>query len=211
MEIQEWIVNNLRDDSIIIEAGAASGTDTLWFSQNFPSGRIFAFEPLTISFNKTIQRIANCDNVEVYNVALGPTESTEELYVSSNRVSSSLLKPTGHIQFHPRISFENKSTVRTINLDNFLENQRVEKVDLMWLDMQGYEPTVLLHSPETLEKTRYLYSEVSLKEMYANSVLYDEYKSWLKERGFEVLHEFLYWEDMGNVLFYNENLDTEEI
>jgi len=211
MEIQEWIVNNLRDDSIIIEAGAASGTDTLWFSQNFPSGRIFAFEPLTISFNKTIQRITNCDNVEVYNVALGPTESTEELYVSSNRVSSSLLKPTGHIQFHPRISFENKSTVRTINLDNFLENQRVEKVDLMWLDMQGYEPTVLLHSPETLEKTRYLYSEVSLKEMYANSVLYDEYKSWLKERGFEVLHEFLYWEDMGNVLFYNENLDTEEI
>lgn len=211
MEIQEWIVNNLRDDSTIIEAGAASGTDTLWFSQNFPSGRIFAFEPLTISFNKTIQRIANCDNVEVYNVALGPTASTEELYVSSNRVSSSLLKPTGHIQFHPRISFENKSTVRTINLDNFLENQRIEEVDLMWLDMQGYEPTVLLHSPETLEKTRYLYSEVSLKEMYANSVLYDEYKSWLKERGFEVLHEFLYWEDMGNVLFYNENLDTEEI
>ena len=47
--------------------------------------------------------------------------------------------------------------------------------------------------------------------MYANSVLYDEFKSWLKERGFEVLHEFLYWEDMGNVLFYNENLDTKEI
>ena len=211
MEIQEWIVKNLYDDSVIIEAGAASGTDTLWFSQTFPKGRIFAFEPLTISFKKTIQRVANCDNVEVYNVALGPTESTEQLYVSSNRVSSSLLKPTGHIQFHPRISFENKSTVRTINLDNFLKDQQVRQVDLMWLDMQGYEHTVLSQSPETLSKTRYLYSEVSLKEMYANSVLYNEFKSWLKERGFEVLHEFLYWEDMGNVLFYNENLDTEEI
>jgi len=211
MEIQEWIVDNLGDDSVIIEAGAASGTDTLWFSQNFPKGRIFAFEPLTVSFNRTLQRIANCDNVEVYNVALGLTESTEELYVSSNRVSSSLLKPTGHIQFHPRISFENKSTVRTINLDNFLKDQQVKQVDLMWLDMQGYEHTVLSHSLETLSKTRYLYSEVSLKEMYANSVLYDEFKSWLKERGFEVLHEFLYWEDMGNVLFYNENLDTKEI
>ncbi len=211
MEIQEWIVKNLYDDSVIIEAGAASGTDTLWFSQTFPKGRIFAFEPLTISFNKTLQRVANCDNVEVYNVALGPTESTEELYVSSNRVSSSLLKPTGHIQFHPRISFENKSTVRTINLDNFLKDQQVKQVDLMWLDMQGYEHNVLSHSLETLSKTRYLYSEVSLKEMYANSVLYDEFKSWLKERGFEVLHEFLYWEDMGNVLFYNENLDTKEI
>lgn len=211
MEIQEWIVKNLYDDSVIIEAGAASGTDTLWFSQTFPKGRIFAFEPLTISFNKTLQRVTNCDNVEVYNVALGPTESTEQLYVSSNRVSSSLLKPTGHIQFHPRISFENKSTVRTINLDNFLKDQQVKQVDLMWLDMQGYEHTVLSHSLETLSKTRYLYSEVSLKEMYANSVLYDEFKSWLKERGFEVLHEFLYWEDMGNVLFYNENLDTKEI
>ena len=146
MEIQEWIVKNLYDDYVIIEAGAASGTDTLWFSQTFPKGRIFAFEPLTISFNKTLQRVTNCDNVEVYNVALGPTESTEQLYVSSNRVSSSLLKPTGHIQFHPRISFENKSTVRTINLDNFLKDQQVKQVDLMWLDMQGYEHTVLSHS-----------------------------------------------------------------
>ena len=211
MEIREWIVKNLNDDSVIIEAGAASGTDTLWFSQTFPKGRIFAFEPLGVSYDKTVSRVSNCDNVEVYNVALGPTESTEELYVSSNKVSSSLLKPTGHIQFHPRISFENKSTVRTINLDNFLKDQQVEQVDLMWLDMQGYEHTALSHSPETLSKTRYLYSEVSLKEMYANSVLYNEFKSWLKERGFKVLHEFLYWEDMGNVLFYNENLDTEEI
>jgi len=211
MEIQEWIVENLNEDSVIIEAGAASGTDTLWFSQNFPNGRIFAFEPLGVSYDKTVQRVATCDNVEVYNVALGRTESTEELYVSSNKVSSSLLKPTGHIQFHPRISFENKSTVKTINLDNFLRGKRVEEVDLMWLDMQGYEHTVLSHSPETLSKTRYLYSEVSLKEMYANSVLYNEFKSWLKEKGFEVLHEFLYWEDMGNVLFYNENLDTEQI
>jgi len=211
MEIQEWIVENLNEDSVIIEAGAASGTDTLWFSQNFPNGRIFAFEPLGVSYDKTVQRVATCDNVEVYNVALGRTESTEELYVSSNKVSSSLLKPTGHIQFHPRISFENKSTVKTINLDNFLRGKRVEEVDLMWLDMQGYEHTVLSHSPETLSKTRYLYSEVSLKEMYANSVLYNEFKSWLKERGFKVLHEFLYWEDMGNVLFYNENLDTEQI
>jgi len=211
MEIQEWIVKNLNDDSVIIEAGAASGTDTLWFSERFPNGKIFAFEPLRVSYDKTVSRVSNCDNVEVYNVALGPKESTEELYVSSNRVSSSLLKPTGHIQFHPRISFENKSTVRTINLDAFLKDQWLEKVDLMWLDMQGYEHTVLSHSPETLSKTRYLYSEVSLKEMYANSVLYDEFKSWLKERGFDVLHEFLYWEDMGNVLFYNENLNTKQI
>ena len=211
MEIQEWIVNNLRDDSVIIEAGAASGTDTLWFSQNFPKGKIFAFEPLRISYNRTLQRISMCNNVEVYNVALGPRESTEELYVSSNRVSSSLLKPTGHIKFHPKISFNDKSTVQTINLDNFLRDQFLEEVDLMWLDMQGYEHTVLSHSPETLSKTKYIYSEVSLKEMYANSILYDEFKSWLKERGFEVLHEFLYWEDMGNVLFYNENICTEKI
>tara|TARA_R110000772_G_scaffold20140_3_gene55937 strand:- start:3603 stop:4238 length:636 start_codon:yes stop_codon:yes gene_type:complete len=211
MKIQEWIVENLNDDSVIIEAGAASGTDTLWFGQNFPNGRIFAFEPLNISYDKTVQRVATCDNVKVYNVALGPQESTEELYVSSNGASSSLLKPTGHIQFHPRISFENKSTVKTINLDNFLRGQGVEEVDLMWLDMQGYEHTVLSHSLETLSKTRYLYTEVSLKEMYADSVLYNEFKSWLKERGFKVLHEFLYWEDMGNVLFYNENLDTEQI
>lgn len=211
MEIQDWIVENIKPESVFIEAGAASGTDTLWFSQKFPKGKIFAFEPLSVSYNTTLQRVSHCKNVEVHNVALGLTESTEQLYVSSNKVSSSLLRPTGHIKFHPRVSFENKSTVKTINLDNFVKDNNIEEVDFMWLDMQGYEPTVLSHSPETLAKTKYLYSEVSLKEMYANSILYDEFKSWLKERGFGVLHEFLYWEDMGNVLFYNENYHTKKV
>jgi len=205
MTIQEWIVNNIGPESVFVEAGSASGTDTLWFSSQFPKGKIFAFEPLDVSYYRTVKRVGGCSNVEVHNVALGLKESNEELYVSSNRVSSSLLKPTGHIKFHPKIRFEKKTIVKTINLDHFFRDKNIEEVDFMWLDMQGYEHTVLSHSPETLAKTKYLYTEVSLKEMYENSILYDEFKSWLKEKGFEVLHEFLYWEDMGNVLFYNEN------
>ena len=64
MEIQEWIVENLYDDSVIIEAGAASGTDTLWFSQNFPNGKIFAFEPLGVSYDKTVSRVRKCSQAD---------------------------------------------------------------------------------------------------------------------------------------------------
>ena len=89
--------------------------------------------------------------------------------------------------------------------DDWITENKIEKIDLAWLDMQGYEPLLLKNSPLAMSKIEYLYTEVSLIETYSEVTKYEEYKSMLLESGFEVVFEDLPWQDMGNVLFKKGN------
>ena len=80
-------------------------------------------------------------------------------------------------------------------------------VDFMWLDMQGSENEVIQSSKDIVSKTKYIYSEVSLMNMYEGVPLINEYKSNMKELGFEVIWEDLPWKDMGDILFENVKYD----
>jgi hypothetical protein len=75
----------------------------------------------------------------------------------------------------------------------------------MWLDMQGYEPVVLMNSPNVLKITKYIYTEVSIMENYEGMILYPEYKRFLESSGYEIVYDELEWVDGGNVLFENKN------
>ena len=76
----------------------------------------------------------------------------------------------------------------------------------MWLDMQGSENEVIQSSKNIVEKTKYIFSEVSIMNMYDGVPLIEEYKSNMSELGFNVIWEDLPWKDMGDLLFENTNL-----
>jgi FkbM family methyltransferase len=205
--IKRWMENNLNSDSIIIEAGTADGNDTLFFSSIFPKGFIYGFEPHEGLYNETIKKTKHLSNVSVEKIALGEKDGKSKFYVSdrlgNDWCSSSLLPPKDHLWFHKEITFKTSIDVDVINLDNWAKKNGVNKVDLIWFDIQGAESLVLRSSPEILSKTRYLYTEVSLIETYENVEKYNVMKDFLIQNGFEVVFEDLPWDDMGNVLFKN--------
>lgn len=205
MDIKNWILKNISKNCIILEAGVADGDDTLFFSKSFPDGKIYGFEPnddlYTQAYNKTHDR----KNVFLENAAIDFIDGYKELYVSDRYNeswgSSSLLKPKDHLWFHKAITFKSTQRVKTICLDNWTESKKINKIDIAWLDIQGYEPILLKNSPVTLSKIQFLYTEISLIDTYEGVVKYPEYKSWLLQNGFCVLFEDLQYKDMGNVLF----------
>jgi FkbM family methyltransferase len=210
MNIHEWIIKNLNRNSIIVEAGTADGADTLFFSHYFNEGKVYGFEPIANLYYETLSKVNTFSNVELINAALSEKTGKEKIYVSDrfgkDWGSSSILKPKDHLDIHPEITFKNEIEINTINLDDWLNIKNHDNIDLLWLDMQGYEPVVLKSSPETLKRTKYLYTEVSLIETYENVILYPEFKQFLLNNGFVVIDEDLPWKDMGNVLFKNSNL-----
>jgi FkbM family methyltransferase len=209
MDIKKWIVNNLKDDCIVIEAGTAGGSDTLFFSNYFINGKIYGFEPIPHLFNDTLKNTSGKLNVEIYNLALSNKTEKSKIYFSDRfghvAVSSSLLKPKDHLQVHPEISFKEEIDIECINLDDFYESNNLNIIDFMWLDMQGLEPIVLKSSPNCLRNTKFIYSEVSLIETYEGVMLYPEFKEFMIKNNFEIVFEDLPWVDMGNVLFQNKN------
>lgn len=210
-DIKQYMKKHCRIDQYgnkiptIIEAGAADGIDTLDFSNMFPSGKIFSFEPCLSEFKKAEQRVSNKNNVVLINKALSAYDGKQNLNVADrfgeSFCSHSLLKPKIHLTFHKDITFKQEYSVDTVNLDNYLKKNNIDYIDYMWLDMQGYESVVLQNSPYAMSITKYIYSEVFLIELYENCMLYSEYKKFMEFNGFFVIVEDIPWQDAGNVLF----------
>ena len=206
-DIKQWISDNLREDPVIIEAGVYDGSDTAWFAQKYPKGEKYGFEPLDAPFQLAYNRLCNFDNVTLCKYALGDTTGDGNMYECDWRSGcSSLKKPTGHQKFHPSIKWVGETKVDVINLDEFASENGIERVDLMWLDMQGSENEVIQSSKNIVEKTKYIFSEVSIMDMYDGVPLIEEYKGNMSELGFNVIWEDLPWKDMGDLLFENTNL-----
>lgn len=206
VDIHNFILKNLSNESIIIEAGAADGNDTVFFGKNFPNSKIYSLEPMSSLYDITFKKIQNFNNIHLFNLAFSQTNGRMYLNLAENQNqpwgSSSLLKPKLHLEIHPGITFNSKESVETIKLDSFLSMNNIESVDLLWLDLQGVEPDVLMASNQ-LQKIKYIYSEVSVLENYENQILYEDFKKFMIDNGYKVHFEDIRWEDGGNVLFKN--------
>ena len=112
-----------------------------------------------------------------------------------------MLLPKKHLEIHPDVFFQEKITVQAITLDDWALQHEIKHVDMLWLDLQGYELQVLRNSASILRGVKVIYTEVNLIENYENGALYNDLKMWLLEKGFEVEQEALAWQDAGNVLF----------
>ena len=120
--------------------------------------------------------------------------------------ASSLLEPVSVLLDHPGITFNNKVVVNTSTLDDWALKNNISKVDMLWLDMQGYELNMLKESKVILSTVTVIHTEVSTKETYKGVATYSVYRNFLEENGFKVILEAIPkgW-DMGNVLFVREN------
>jgi len=197
------IAQYISKDPVIIEAGAHIGVDTEQFAWRFPKGKIFAFEPVPNLFLRLSENMQPYKNVDCIPSALSNEVGEFEMYVSGgvSDGSSSLLPPKDHLIDHPDTTFDESINVTCITLDKWAQTNNIEKVDLLWLDLQGYELDVLKAGLTVLENVQAIYTEVNLKELYVGAPLYAELREWLEERNFKVELEDIPWEDGGNVLF----------
>lgn len=127
-----------------------------------------------------------------------------DFYVSegASDASSSLLEPMEHLNDHPTTFFKKKITVPTITLDGWAVENNILKVDMLWLDMQGFELNMLQSSNFILDTVSVIHTEVSTKQTYKGVAQYNEFRSFLESKGFVMKIEAIPsgW-DMGNVLF----------
>jgi FkbM family methyltransferase len=199
----KFIARFLPADPVILEAGAHIGTDTLKMAKYWPHSIIHAFEPVPAVLEELVGRIASFTNVFCYPLALSNTSGETKLFVSGGESngSSSLLPPKEHLNIHPSVSFDEKISVKTITMDDWARVNNIQKVDFLWLDLQGVELKVLKSGTELLKSVKVIYTEVSLVENYEGGELYSDLRKWLEFKGFRVVREELPWVDMGNVLF----------
>ena len=117
-------------DQIVIDVGANYGDSAIWWAKTFGS-KVIAFEPLIDVFNVLEENIKlNHADVIAYNLALG---NGEEISGSS---FGNMFSSGGGIKF------------RTKKLDSY----SFERVDILKIDVEGFEMEVLLGAENTIRQ-----------------------------------------------------------
>lgn len=194
----------LPKEPIIVDCGAHNGADSIELAKIFPNAKIYCFEPVPAIFNNLRKATKKYLNIECFQIALSDCDGEAKFFISSgdSDASSSLMFPTGHKSTHPGVIFDEGITVNCLTLDSWAKKTNLNRIDFLWLDMQGYELKMLKASSEILNTVKLIFTEVSLISTYEGVALYPEYRLWLESIGFKVALEAIpTGTDMGNVLF----------
>ena len=62
VDIDIFLLKNLEKNSVIVEAGAANGNDTVFFGENFPKSKIYSLEPMSSLYEVTSKKVKQFEN-----------------------------------------------------------------------------------------------------------------------------------------------------
>ena len=178
--------------STIFEVGAADGADTENYCRDYPEADVYAFEPLDESYAKVAARASANPRLKPFQLAFSDREGESTFFVAESNDSSSLLPPreTGsNFDAHHRTRAE--QTVKTITLDAFRAEQGIGRIDLLKVDAQGAEMSILEGATGTLDAglIGLIFIEVQFMPVYEGAPRYDELAAVLYSKGF-ALHNF---------------------
>jgi FkbM family methyltransferase len=188
---------------IMIDCGAHDGADTIEL-EKILGGEIHAFEPVDDIYARLKRRTAVYPAIKCYQLALSDSNGKQSFYVSegASDASSSLMEPQDHLVDHPDTKFTRKIEVQTQTLDSWAADNHIRKIDMLWLDMQGFEMQMLQASKTIFPTVAVIHTEVSMKETYKGVPTYNYFRSYLEDNGFNLVLSAIPdgW-DMGNALF----------
>jgi len=213
--IRKNITSSEIDEKFILDIGCADGGTSVYFAKNFPECQVVGFEPYVDSYNVALKSCRNFKNINIKNIALSHEKGTAEFNVTENLLSSSLLNFSEDEKNKPAPGLIDKMRVnKTIRVEtDTLDNQTTsyENILLIKLDTQGTELQILENGLKTLQKTKYVLTEVQHHHIYNESCQYYEIDDFLRKQSFSLVDIYVTYRENGqimefDVLYKNLNL-----
>jgi FkbM family methyltransferase len=173
----------LNEDSIVFDIGGYTGT---WAERIYSKYRcnIYIFEPIQRFCDIIKYRFSNLDKIKIFDFALSDENKEENIFYDDNASS-----------FYISKNFFIK--VKKIKVSDFIKDNKIEKIDLIKLNVEGDEYSILLDMIEndlinTVKKFQIQYHE--LTDDYENKR--NKMKKYFEDNGYKQLYNYDYvWEE----------------
>jgi FkbM family methyltransferase len=192
---------------VILDIGSRDLGQSIELGSVFPNAKIYAFEPNPEQFKICAELAKNYPNITAIPKAVSNITGTLDFYVTHGNVgASSTLEPLD-VPFGTSRDFT-KITVESIILYDWLNAEGIDQVDVMWMDAQGIELSVLKSLGEKLEKVKYLHCEAAEIGYYKGHQLKAELDEYLVSMGFDLLfkNEAYHPYKEGDIIATNRNI-----
>lgn len=159
LEVAAFLRPHIRigNTPTIIDVGANAGQFAAGALLCWPHASLVCFEPDPLTFAQLEKNLGGRPNVELRCAAAGPEPGTLTFYRHELSVRSSLRADV--VPEEERIG---EIQVETVRLDDDCRN--LKAIDLLKIDVEGFELEALRGAVSLLDRTRYLYVEISVGE-----------------------------------------------
>ena len=107
---------------------------------------------------------------------------TETTYKDGNIGASSMFKASGKYPIEKYVQKEIE--VESITIEQFCKDNNINKIDFVWMDLQGAEYLALKGMGNYLQDIEIIHTEAELFEIYENQYLFEDIENLLTKTHF---------------------------
>lgn len=176
----------------ILQVGASYGQEFKRFLERGVSCGLL-IEPLPEPYAHLSSLCKVVPNFIAFNALCTDTAGEKHTFhVASNHgMSSSIMKPKGHLEMFDYVKFEQTVELVSTTVDDIMtfvaangHAAVTQRLDTLYMDVQGAEFKVLLGSPRTLKQVNYIFTELIRGDLYEGTVPMATYCALLEAQGF---------------------------
>jgi FkbM family methyltransferase len=183
-----------RPDPVIFDVGASVGQSVERFRALFERPVIHAFEPESVSFEALQQRFGGLESVVLNCLALGDSTGTATLRRSNFHESSSLLALDAGSSWAQSLDLReaDSALVRIDTIDHYCAERAIATIDLLKVDVQGFEPECLRGAAAMLadKRIRAIQLEIILHPLYVRPMRFTDVETVLSPHGYRLFTIF---------------------
>ncbi len=183
----------------IFDVGANVGQSALNYEFRFPKAKIYAFEPVRGTFEKLEQAVRGHPRIHPYQCGMGKDRGETIIHVSPINTNSSIVhgRPEDHGE-----------TIQLDSISRFCEEHKIETIDFLKIDAEGYEIEVLTGAAPMLKSQRisFILLECELLPRSGYYVPFQSIAEFLTPLGYEpfgMYEQSLYWDGRKSLHFFN--------
>ena len=219
-KVLKFLKKRISHNSILFDVGAHHGETIFNFKKNFKFDQIHSFEASEINFKILKKKITNLDNKKflINNFGLSDKNRILQINQSSDSASSTLSKINSFSKYYKKkikilgISDDKEYIrpleVKLIQLDDYILEKKLKRIDLLKIDTEGHEYYVLKGALKNLSKIKYIYFEHHYDDMLIKGYKFSNIHDLLKSNNFNmILKSKMYFRKTFEYVYENSNLN----
>lgn len=192
------IMKILKPGDTIIDIGSNLGYYAFIEARAVGSeGRVFALEPAPESFQKLLEgiNVNMFDNIKPFRLAIGNLNGSIPMNIGNMSNASNVVDTTNEnlstwAASHLNWAMKEVVQVEAMTLDEFTKENNITGIDMIRMDVEGYEIEILANSLETLQNRMNEHSTLFIEMhpiFYKERTKYLDLTNYLKTIGYKPL------------------------
>ena len=196
----------LNDLNLVLDIGAHKGESINFFLNNFKINKIISFEASPINFDSLknkelgLKKKFSKSIIQLENIALGSSIETKKLKQFDESSSSTLSQINENSKYFKKkfawVNLLNKKNklyneiqIDINTLDNYIESNKIDLIDLIKIDTEGFEFEILQGTTRNFQKVKLILFEHHYDDMITKNYNFSHINQLLNQNNFFRIHK----------------------